>query len=104
MSSTCCALASSSHYKKVYISSRSARDCDATARELNAAGPGTCVALPADMQKLDDVDRLVKELGARESALHVLVNNAGAAWGEALEDYPVRTIGHTSRNGGRDGC
>ncbi|KAI0930937.1 hypothetical protein AcV7_004982 [Taiwanofungus camphoratus] len=73
---------------KVYISSRSARDCDATARELNAAGPGTCVALPADMQKLDDVDRLVKQLGARESALHVLVNNAGAAWGEALEDYP----------------
>ncbi|KAI8986117.1 NAD-P-binding protein [Trametes punicea] len=73
---------------KVYISSRSARDCDATAKELNALGPGQCVALPLDMQKLEEVERLVQELNAREKALHVLVNNAGAAWGAPIEDYP----------------
>ncbi|KAI0632343.1 NAD-P-binding protein [Trametes polyzona] len=73
---------------KVYISSRSAKDCAATASELNALGPGTCIALPADMQKLEEVDRLVKELSSREKALHVLVNNAGAAWGATLDDYP----------------
>ncbi|KAH9850126.1 NAD-P-binding protein [Lenzites betulinus] len=73
---------------KVYISSRSAKDCDETAKELNALGSGTCIPLPADMQKLEEVDRLVKELSSRENALHVLVNNAGAAWGATLDDYP----------------
>ncbi|KAI9065950.1 AAA-domain-containing protein [Trametes sanguinea] len=73
---------------KVYISSRSAKDCEATAKELNAEGAGICIPLPADMQKLEEVERLVTELGAREKALHVLVNNAGAAWGATLDDYP----------------
>ncbi|CDO72262.1 hypothetical protein BN946_scf184970.g114 [Trametes cinnabarina] len=73
---------------KVYISSRSAKDCEATAQELTAAGPGVCIPIPADMQKLEEVDRLVKELSVREKALHVLVNNAGATWGATLEDYP----------------
>ncbi len=75
----------------MYISSRSAKDCAATEKELNALGPGKCVSLPADIQKLEEVERLVKELSAREKALHVLVNNAGAAWGDTLDDYPVRT-------------
>ncbi|KAI0775579.1 NAD-P-binding protein [Trametes elegans] len=73
---------------RVYISSRSAKDCNATADELNNLGPGSCVAIPADMQKLEEVERLVKELSARENALHVLVNNAGAAWGSTLDEYP----------------
>jgi NAD(P)-dependent dehydrogenase (short-subunit alcohol dehydrogenase family) len=30
----------------------------------------------------------VRDLGEREERLHVLVNNAGAAWGEPLESYP----------------
>ena len=75
----------------MYISSRSAKDCAETVKELDALGPGTCVALPADIQKLEEVERLVKELKAREKALHVLVNNAGAAWGATLDDYPVRS-------------
>ncbi|OCH89923.1 NAD(P)-binding protein [Obba rivulosa] len=73
---------------KVYISSRSAKDCDETAKELNALGRGACVALPADMQKYEDIERLVAELSGREEALHVLVNNAGAAWGAPIDDYP----------------
>ncbi|KAI0738859.1 NAD-P-binding protein [Daedaleopsis nitida] len=73
---------------KVYISSRSAKDCATTEKELNALGSGKCVALPADMQKLEEVDRLVKELSAEEKALHVLVNNAGAAWGDSIDEYP----------------
>lgn len=74
---------------QVYISSRSTKDCDAVAKELNALGPGSCIPIPADMQKLSEVDRLVQELSKRESALHVLVNNAGAAWGDTVDDYPV---------------
>jgi NAD(P)-dependent dehydrogenase (short-subunit alcohol dehydrogenase family) len=50
--------------------------------------PGSCVALPADLQKESEVDRLVQEISSREKALHVLVNNAGATWGTAIDDYP----------------
>ena len=83
----------------MYISSRSAKDCAATEKELNALGPGKCVAIPADMQKLEEVDRLVKELSAKEKVLHVLVNNAGAAWGDTIEDYPVRVpVLYTTQN------
>lgn len=82
---------------QVYISSRSAKDCEATARELNELGPGSCIPLPADMQKLDQVERLVQELSSREKALHVLVNNAGAAWGDSIDDYPVRTFEYLYR-------
>lgn len=73
---------------KVYISSRSAKDCDATASELNALGPGTCIALPADLQHYKEVERLAGELAKREKALHVLVNNAGATWGASVDDHP----------------
>ncbi|KII93791.1 hypothetical protein PLICRDRAFT_405288 [Plicaturopsis crispa FD-325 SS-3] len=73
---------------KVYISSRSAKDCDVTAKELNALGPGTCIPVPADLQKYEEVERLAKEIASREKVLHVLVNNAGAAWGEKLDDFP----------------
>lgn len=75
---------------QVYISSRSAKDCDATAKELNALGSGQCLTIPVDMQKLSEVERLVKELQSKEKVLHVLVNNAGAAWGDGLDSYPVR--------------
>ncbi|KAF7985315.1 hypothetical protein HWV62_6497 [Athelia sp. TMB] len=73
---------------KVYISARSAKDCDETAKELTKMGPGTCIAFPADLQKLQAVDALVKELSSKEKALHVLVNNAGAAWGAGIDEHP----------------
>ena len=75
---------------QVYISSRTAKDCDETAKELNALGPGKCIPIPADMQKLSDVDKLVNEISSKEKALHVLINNAGAVWGEKFDAYPVR--------------
>lgn len=65
-------------------------ECDATADELTQLGPGKCFAIPADMQKLSEVERLVSELERREKVLHVLVNNAGATWGESIDNYPVR--------------
>ena len=61
------------------------------AKALNALGQGTCISIAADLQHLSEVDRLVKEISDRETVLHVLVNNAGAAWGETIDDYPVST-------------
>jgi len=81
---------------QVYISSRTAKECDETAKELNALGPGQCVSIVADMQKLSDVDKLVDGISSKEKALHVLVNNAGAAWGDKIDTYPVRPIPQVS--------
>jgi len=56
---------------KVYISSRSAKDCEETAQELTKLGPGSCIPIAADMQKLSEVERLVKEISAKEKVLHI---------------------------------
>ncbi|EKM49904.1 uncharacterized protein PHACADRAFT_265661 [Phanerochaete carnosa HHB-10118-sp] len=50
---------------------------------------GTCIPLPADLQKVIEVERLVKEISSRETALHVLVNNAGAGWEVGIDKQPV---------------
>ena len=71
---------------KVYISSRKAEVCDAVAAELSQVG--TCVSLPADLASEAGVQHLVTQITAREPALEVLVNNAGANWGAPLADYP----------------
>ncbi|KAG0364481.1 hypothetical protein BGZ54_007451 [Gamsiella multidivaricata] len=73
---------------KVYISSRSAKVCDKVAEELSKLGPGQCISIPADLQSLDEVKRLTAEIAKRESKVHVLVNNAGANWGESINTYP----------------
>src|SRR5690242_18213519 len=64
---------------KVYISSRKAEVCDRVAAELSAHG--TCISLPADVGTEAGARALATALTAREAALHVLVNNAGANWG-----------------------
>ena len=70
----------------VYITSRKAEECDATAEELSALG--TCVSLPGDVSTLDGINDLVARFGEHESTLDVLVNNAGAAWGADFEEFP----------------
>lgn len=72
----------------MYISSRDAKACAATAAQLTQAGPGSCIAIPGDLASYDECIRLADEIKARERALHVLVNNSGATWGAPLEEYP----------------
>lgn len=64
---------------RVYISSRNADACRQTAAELSLWGE--CEALPADVSTAQECERLAEELSARESSLHVLVNNAGVTLG-----------------------
>ncbi|RUP06349.1 hypothetical protein BC936DRAFT_140373, partial [Jimgerdemannia flammicorona] len=73
---------------KVYISSRSKDVCDKVAAELSSRGPGKCISIPADLQKLDEVKRLVAEIAKREDHLDVLINNAGANWAATIAEYP----------------
>ena len=71
---------------KVYISSRKQDVCDAVAQELSAVG--TCLALPADLSREEEIQRLAGELESREASLDILVNNAGANWGAPYGQYP----------------
>ena len=73
---------------RVYISSRKADVCDATAERLAAEHGGTCVSIPANLAELDGIDGFVAQLREREPALDVLVNNAGVSWGAPLDDFP----------------
>lgn len=73
---------------KVYISSRKADVC--TEAEASLSKLGTCIALPADLSQMDEVERLANEIKTREPALHVLVNNAGATWGATVDDFPEK--------------
>lgn len=71
---------------KVYISSRKAEACDATAKELSSLG--TCISLPADVSTVEGARGLAAAYAAKEGSLDILVNNAGAAWGEAFDTFP----------------
>jgi len=74
---------------RVYISSRKADACDATAAELSAGG-GTCVSLPMDVSTVAGARGLAKAFAAREPKLDILVNNAGAAWLAGFDDFPEK--------------
>ncbi len=73
---------------KVYISSRKADVCEATAKRLMAEFGGECVALPANLADLSGIDGLTEELTRREERLDILVNNAGVSWGAPLDEFP----------------
>src|ERR1700712_4106716 len=59
---------------KVYISSRKESELKAAAGEVGAT------PLQADLSTQAGSEALAAEFAEREPALHVLVNNAGAAW------------------------
>src|SRR4051795_12993067 len=75
---------------KVYISSRKAEVCDATAARLAETHGGECISIPADLSAIDGIDALTAELSARESRLDVLVNNAGVSWGASIDEFPEK--------------
>lgn len=71
---------------KVYISSRKADACDATAKELSQYGE--CISLPQDVSTVEGCQALAKTIEGREPKLDILVNNAGAAWGAEFDAFP----------------
>lgn len=73
---------------QVFITARQAQDCDAVAAELKRQG--SCASLPSDLSSIAGIESLVTRLGSRAEHLNVLVNNAGATWGEAIDTYPEK--------------
>src|ERR1700728_2584219 len=70
----------------VYITSRKHDVCAAAARDLGSMGK--CIGIAADLNTPEAVVALASEVKSRESALHVIVNNAGRTWGAPLETFP----------------
>ncbi|BBY57842.1 SDR family oxidoreductase [Mycolicibacterium sarraceniae] len=71
----------------VIISSRKADKCEQAVAELSAFG--TVRAIPADLSRQEECRRLAAEVLAGTDEMHILVNNAGATWGEPLESFPA---------------
>jgi meso-butanediol dehydrogenase/(S,S)-butanediol dehydrogenase/diacetyl reductase len=61
----------------VVLAGRRPAPLEAVAGEVEAAG-GRALAVPADLVRPEDAQRLVREAVAAFGALHVVVNNAGA--------------------------
>ncbi|MGX5803203.1 SDR family oxidoreductase [Bradyrhizobium sp. Arg314] len=72
----------------VMISSRKGADCEKVAAELNALGGGKAEGFAGDVGSEAGIAALVEAISARTDRLHILMNNAGAAWGEPLETFP----------------
>lgn len=72
---------------KVYITARKAEACDATAERLSTIGE--CISVPADLSTEEGVLSVVTQVQENESKLDLLVNNAGAAWGAPIDEFPM---------------
>jgi len=70
---------------RTYISSRKADVCEQVAAELSEVGE--CIAMSADCSTEEGCRGLADAVAAREQAVHILVNNAGATWGAPLEEH-----------------
>jgi len=73
---------------KVYISSRKAEVCNATAERLAQQFDGECISLPGDVSDLEGAKKLATAVSEHEDKLDILVNNAGVSWGAPLEEFP----------------
>ena len=72
---------------KVYISSRKIKDCDATAQRLSEKYESECISIPADISDLNGINQLFTNFDKYNDNLDILINNAGAVWGEPLHKF-----------------
>lgn len=72
---------------RVVVSSRKADACAEAQRLLSEFGD--VQAIPADLSRYDECQRLADLVKAGSERLDILVNNAGAMWREPLETFPA---------------
>ena len=71
----------------VVLSSSKADACEQAVAALSEFGPVR--AVPADLSRQPECERLAAEVLTDSDSLDILVNNAGATWGEPLETFPA---------------
>lgn len=72
---------------KVYICARTEAKVTASAAEIAQATGGTVIGLTADLSTIAGIKALAATMATHESALHILVNNAGTLVDAPLDDY-----------------
>ncbi len=72
---------------RTYICARSADKIARAADEIGASTGGTVIGLTADLSTLVGIEALAAEIGGREPALHILVNNAGTLTDAPLDSF-----------------
>lgn len=78
---------------RTYVSSRKADELAATAADLDALRDDVdCLAIPADLGTPDGPASLAAAIAQREDAVHILVNNAGATWGQDFGTFPAEAF------------
>ncbi|KWV92843.1 glucose 1-dehydrogenase [Erythrobacter sp. YT30] len=73
---------------KAYITARKLERLEAMAEELSQYGE--CVAIQADMSKVEGIEAFVEEVSKHEDSIDILINNAGANWAAPLEQFPEK--------------
>ncbi len=73
---------------KIMLTSRKASDLEEAVADLQAAGIDARW-IAADASREEDIRRMADETLQRMGDVHILINNAGAAWGAPAEDHPV---------------
>ena len=69
---------------RVYISARKVEQMEET---IAALGADKVIGIPADLSQMDGMQHLADEIARRESKLDILINNAGAAWGQPYLEF-----------------
>ncbi|MGB7418908.1 MAG: SDR family oxidoreductase [Erythrobacter sp.] len=74
---------------RVYISARKVEQMDATIAQFgdDAEGNPRVIGIPADLSQMDGIEALADEMAKREDRLDILINNAGAAWGQPYLEF-----------------
>ena len=71
---------------KTYITARKLDQLQQTASELSTFGE--CIAIQSDLSTMAGVDAFADEMLKREPKIDILINNAGAAWGAPVDEFP----------------
>ncbi len=69
---------------RVYISARKVEQMQETIAEF---GEDKVIGIPADLSQMDGIQSLADEMAKREDKLDILINNAGAAWGQPYLEF-----------------
>ena len=70
--------------ERIYISARKVEQMEACIAEF---GADKVIGIPADLSQMDGMTQLVEALSAKEDKLDILINNAGAAWGQDYLEF-----------------
>jgi len=73
---------------KVYITARSGDVVKKTAKNLSEKFSCKCEGIESDISSIEGIKILSEKIKKEEKGLDVLINNAGAAWGAPIDEFP----------------